>query len=123
MSLRGKIRLGYIVAFVLIMISYFLIFQSVWKVRAEYEQVSRSYKIEDKIGELSNLIIETETRVRGYYVTGDDEFLTAYLQNIEKLPFRFEELRNLSSDNPGQLALLDTVRDLVNRRVAIMKYN
>ena len=75
MPLRKKIRTGYIIAFVLLMISYFFIFRSTWTVQREYDWVTNSYKAENKIGELRNSIVEAETSVRGYYITKDQAFL------------------------------------------------
>ena len=62
MPLRRKIRSGYIIALVLLLISYFFIFLSVWNVQREYDWLTDSYKAENRIGELRNSIVETETR-------------------------------------------------------------
>ena len=80
MPLRRKIRSGYIIAFLLLMISYFFIFQSTWNVQKEYDWVTNSYKAENKIAELKNTIVEAETGVRGYYITKDQSFLNPYYE-------------------------------------------
>ena len=82
MPLRKKIRSGYIVAFVLLMLSYFFIFDSVWNVQKEYDWVTNSYRAENKMGDLRNSIVEAETRVRGYYITKDVAFLKPFRQGV-----------------------------------------
>ncbi len=123
MPLRRKIRSGYIIAFVLLIVSYFFIFQSTWNVRREYNWVTNSYRAENKIGELKNTIIEAETGVRGYYITKDRSFLKSYHIADEHIHSIYDELRTLEIKNPEQLKKLDTIEELVARRLALMKKN
>jgi len=123
MPLRRKIRTGYIIAFVLLIISYFFIFQSTWTVQKEYDWVTNSYKAENKIAELRNLIVEVETSVRGYYITKDQSFLRTYHENQDQISRFYNELKVLEAKNPGQLAKLDTVKQLIDLRLSLMKMN
>ena len=123
MPLRKKIRTGYIIAFVLLMISYFFIFRSTWTVQREYDWVTNSYKAENKIGELKNSIVEAETGVRGYYITKDQAFLRPFRENQEKIEMAYNELKTLEAKNKSQLARLDTIKQLIDLRLSIMKTN
>lgn len=123
MPLRRKIKAGYIIAFVLLIISYFFIFQSTWTVEKEYNWVTNSYKAENKIAELRNSIVEFETSVRGYYITKDQSFLRNYRENEEHISTIYNELKGLESNNPAQLAKLDTVKQLIDLRLSLMKTN
>ena len=123
MPLRRKIKAGYIVAFLLLMISYFFIFQSTWTVQKEYDWLTNSYKAENKIGELKNSVGEIETSVRGYYITKDQAYLGTYLKNQETISSIYNELKTLEAKNPDQLAKLDTVKQLIDLRLSLMKTN
>ena len=123
MPLRKKIKSGYLIAFALLMLSYFFIFQSTWTVQREYDWVTKSYKAENKIGDLKNLITEVETSVRGYYITKDQTFLRAYRENPESISSTYDELKTLEAKNPDQLAMIDTVKQLIDRRLSLMKTN
>src|SRR4030095_11789581 len=123
MPLRKKIRSGYIIAFVLLMISYFFIFQSTWTVKKEYDWLTNSYKAENKIGELKNSIIEAETETRGYYITKDQAFLRHLRENEESISVIYNELKTLEEKNPKQLAKLDTIKQLIDLRLSLMKNN
>ena len=123
MPLRKKIRTGYIIAFVLLMISYFFIFRSTWTVQREYDWVTNSYKAENKIGELKNSIVEAETGVRGYYITKDQAFLRPFRENQENIDMAYNELKTLEAKNKSQLARLDTIKQLIDLRLSIMKTN
>src|SRR4030095_3059070 len=123
MPLRKKIRTGYIIAFVLLMISYFFIFRSTWTVQREYDWVTNSYKAENKIGELKNSIIEAETSVRGYYITKDQAFLRPFRENQENINLAYHDLKTLEAKNKNQLAKLDTIKQLIDLRLMLMKNN
>lgn len=123
MPLRRKIKAGYIIAVVLLIISYFFIFQSTWTVQKEYDWVTNSYKAENKIAELRNSIVEVETSVRGYYITKDQAFLKPYRESQERISSIYNELKVLEAKNPGQLAKLDTVKQLIDLRLSLMKTN
>jgi len=123
MPLRRKIRSGYIIAFLLLMISYFLIFQSTWNLEKEYDWLTNSYKAENKIGQLKNIIVEAETGVRGYYITKQRSFLKSYHEANENSRFIYDELRTLELENPEQLQTLDTIKQLTDLRLSLMKTN
>ena len=123
MPLRRKIKAGYIIAFVLLIISYFFIFQSTWTVQKEYDWVTNSYKAENKIADLRNSIVEVETSVRGYYITKDQSFLRNFRENEEHISTIYNELKTLEAKSPEQLAKLDTVKQLIDLRLSLMKTN
>src|SRR6187399_3322850 len=123
MPLRKKIRTGYVIAFILLLISYFFIYRSTWTVQREYDWLTNSYKVENKIGELKNSIVEAETSVRGYYITKDQTFLKPDRENQEKISSSYNELKILEARNPNQLARLDTIKQLIDLRLSLMKNN
>lgn len=123
MPLRKKIRTGYIIAFVLLMISFFFIFQSTWTVQKEYDWVTNGYKVENKVRELRNSIVEAETGIRGYYISKDRAFLEPFDEIEKAISSNYNELKTLEEDNPKQLAKLDTIKHLIDRRLLLMKKN
>jgi signal transduction histidine kinase len=123
MPLRKKIRTGYIIAFVLLIISYFFIFRSTWTVQREYDWVTNSYKAENKIAALKNSIVEVETGVRGYYITKDKDFLKSFYKSQLNTTSVYNELKTLETKNPKQLAKLDTIKQLIDLRLSLMKNN
>lgn len=58
------------------------------------------------------LLIDMETGVRGYLITGDRAFLEPYEQAAPKISPELEELRRFVSDNPEQVRRLDEVEQL-----------
>ena len=105
------------------MISYFFIFRSTWNVQKEYDWVTDSYKAETRIRELKNAIGEAEMGVRGYYITKDQGFLQAYHLAGDRIDALYNELRTLELKNPAQLKRLDTLKELTDRRLSLIKRN
>ena len=105
------------------MISYFFIFRSTWNVQKEYDWVTDSYKAETRIRELKNTISEAEMGVRGYYITKDQGFLTSYHLAGDRIHSLYNELRILEAKNPTQLKKLDSIKELTDRRLSLMKKN
>jgi signal transduction histidine kinase len=92
-------------------------------VQREYDWVTNSYKAENKIGELKNSIIEAETSVRGYYITKDQAFLRPFRENQENINLAYHDLKTLEAKNKNQLAKLDTIKQLIDLRLMLMKNN
>lgn len=123
MPLRRKIRSGYYIAFLLLIVCYFFIFQSFWNLQKEYDWVTHSYQVEKKVGELRNSINQAETGVRGYYITKDTSYLKNFGQTRSTVPTLYEELKQLVSDNPEQVKKLDTIKQLIDLRLTLMEKN
>lgn len=123
MPLRRKIRSGYVITVALLLITYSFIFMSTWNLQKEYDRVANGYKAENKIGELKNSIVEAETTVRGFYITKDENLLKP-LEEIEiRIPKIYNELKRLEAETPQQLALIDSIRQLIILRLSLMKEN
>jgi CHASE3 domain sensor protein len=67
--------------------------------------------------------VEAETTVRGYYITKDQAYLGTYRENQENISTIYNELKTLEANNPDQLAKLDTVKQLIDLRLSLMKTN
>lgn len=123
MPLRKKIRPGYIITFVLLLISYFFIFQTTWQLEKEYDLVAQTYKAENKIAELRHSIVEAEASVRGYNLSKDQAYLHQYTQNLNKIPVIYNEVKEFDTQNKQQLATLDSIKSLIDHRLVLMKTN
>ena len=123
MPLRRKIRSGYLIALILLLVSYFFIFLSVWNVQKEYDWLTNSYRAETRIGELKNSIVEAETGVRGYYLTINEAFPNSLGETQNHISTIYNELRILETKNPDQLSLLDTIKQLIDLRLSLMQKN
>ncbi|MET3028003.1 response regulator [Flavobacterium sp. UW10123] len=71
------------------------------------------------LNEGSSIITEAQTSMRGYLLTGDEQFVDRFNDAEAKSNTYFEKLDELTSDNPSQKKLLEELRD---KRSGFFKY-
>ena len=71
------------------------------------------------LNEGSAIITEAQTSMRGYLLTGDEQFVDRFNESEAKSNTYFEKLEDLTIDNPTQQKLLT---DLTNKRSGFFKY-
>ena len=57
-------------------------------------------------------MVDTETGVRGYLITGDEKFLEPYHRGGNAYTAAIRKIRDLTSDNPAQQSRLDELNEL-----------
>jgi CHASE3 domain sensor protein len=68
-----------------------------------HEVIAQAYRIEKQL-------VNMESGVRGYLITGDSNFLEPYRQALSSIDNEFNKLAHLVSDNPAQLQRLAKLR-------------
>jgi len=70
------------------------------------------------IAEAENLLsqaVDMETGMRGYLLSGKDEFLEPYNNGATKFAAKIKELKNTVSDNPAQVEVLNSVEKTISQ--------
>ena len=116
-TLRNRIWSGYFIAFLLLSISYFLIFFIIRKLAKEADGVSHTYSVINHLEMLKGDIIDAETGARGYILTKDIRFLAPYDNSLKDVPKTYNELHALVQDHASQLKKLDTLKELLTKRL------
>jgi signal transduction histidine kinase len=117
LSLKGKVWSGYILAFLLLLISYFLIFYTLKKSVQETESVTHTYSVINKLESLKGEIVQAESSVRGFVVTHDERFLEPYNNALENIPVIYKDLKQLTSDNVQQQRDVDTIKRFIDEKL------
>lgn len=108
--------------FALLGISFF----SLSKLNAleEYnERVDHSYEVIIQTNSLEQNLLNAETGQRAFLLTEDPAFLESYLGELKGIPGIFLELDNLTGDNHIQQQNLDTLKDIINLQLRLLKSN
>jgi signal transduction histidine kinase len=117
LSLKGKVWSGYFLAFILLLISYFLIFYTMQRSVQETNSVSHTFNVINRLEILRGQVTQAETGVRGYVLTKDLRFRHPYDEAIANIPVIYHELKGLTKDNQSQQARLDSLYGLINQRL------
>jgi signal transduction histidine kinase len=116
-SLKIKNRWGYLIAFLMLLISYFLIFFVIKKLAKEAERVSHSYDVINNLESIKAEITDAETGVRGYAITKDVRFLKPYNSGSKRVTALYRQLVALTTDNPSHKAKIDSLGKMIDNRL------
>lgn len=112
-----KIRWGYLVAFLLLLLSYWLIFTVINKLGDDTRTVTHSYNVINRLESLKAELIDAETGVRGFVLTKEERFLSPYQSGSKTIRPRLAELHKMTSDNSYYREPLDKLDKLVSTRL------
>jgi PAS domain S-box-containing protein len=81
--------------------------------------VTASLEVRSAIQSVEGLLVDAETGVRGFLLTGDPAFLEPYERAVAALTDEIDRLEELVSDNQLQTSRVDLVRRAAERRLAV----
>ena len=79
-----------------------------------------SVDLRARIQAVETLLVDAETGVRGYLLTGRASFLEPHSEAVRELPFAQERLQHLSAGDPKLMQGAATVTRLALDRLAIL---
>ena len=82
---------------------------------ASLRWVDHSDQVIASARQLQRQIVEMDTDLRGYYLTGDNPFLVSYNEAKARVPEQLANLQQLTADNPAQMARLNELQQLDER--------
>ena len=117
MLLKIRNRWGYFIAFVLLLISYFLIFFIIQKLAKQGESISQSYDVINTLESIKAEITDAETGVRGYALTKDVRFLKPYNTGSKKVIKLLNNLNVLTAGYRPYKIRLDSLDVMIHIRL------
>jgi PAS domain S-box-containing protein len=94
----------------LLVLAGFILWQ-IGQYQATLRAIDLSDEVTSEVIDLEKLVIDQETGLRGYQLTGDPVMLAPYKAAFVTIPLRFARLHQLLSDNPDQLSRLSQLQD------------
>ena len=116
-SLNIKNRWGYAIAFLLLLISYFLIFFIIKTLEKDANSVSHSYAVINNLESIKAEITDAETGVRGYLITNDISFLKPYNSGSKQVRYLYDELKIHTAANKLYKVKTDSLGALINNKL------
>ena len=110
MKLKWKLMTGFSVPLIL-MIAIAAIVESNLKHLLETQKwVSHTHEVIEMANEVGASLVDMETGLRGYLLTGNEDFLEPYHSGLVQFQLKIDEGKLLVSDNPAQVQRLDKTR-------------
>jgi len=117
MLLINRNRWGYFIAFVLLLVSYFLIFFIIRKLARQAEAITHSYDIINTLESVKGEITDAETGARGYAITKDFHYLAPYNTGSKNVTHLLITLKALTAAYDPYLLKVDSLSKMVNKRL------
>ncbi len=83
--------------------------------------VVHTYRVINSAESVMSMMKDAETGERGYLLTGDESYLAPYNSAIAALPRGLNQLKDLTSDDPGQQARWIEINRLTDERLSVLK--
>ncbi|MDQ6844711.1 MAG: CHASE3 domain-containing protein [Bacteroidota bacterium] len=115
-KVADRIRLGYLAAFLLLLLSYLLTFSSTQKLITQAKWVNHTNEVINNLDYVNALVTRCESIFRGYLLTNNKDLLTDYYISKDKADFTLKKIRQLTVDNVSQKNNLDTLAELITNK-------
>lgn len=103
LSLQTRLVAASAVLAVLVAAAFVILILSLATLREATRQEEQSRDVTAEALMLQKLVLDVETGLRGYVITGQESFLDAHNAARKDFPARFAELERLVADEPAQL--------------------
>jgi diguanylate cyclase (GGDEF)-like protein len=121
MRLRTKILALLAVPVVLLIVLVAVAFRAERSTTQSLGLVQHSYQVKDALGLVYDDLVDAETGMRGYLLTGDQEFLAPYTDGTAALHNDYDRLAYLTKDNPDQVRQLTDLHLLSSERIRVLE--
>ncbi|MEZ4528504.1 MAG: methyl-accepting chemotaxis protein [Desulfobacterales bacterium] len=111
MSLTSKILASNCVPLILIVILSFIASFSIKTLLKNNYWVDHTHEVINKGLAIQKLLVDMETGIRGFLITGKDNFLEPYTTGKESITEIIEHLKNQVSDNSEQMKRLTNIEE------------
>ncbi len=112
LKIGKKLSVGFsVVVLVLVILSTIVFVNLTNYITANVWNV-HTYKVLANLDGIVTSMINMETGQRGFSITGDEKFLEPYNKGKAEFEEKFNEVKELTSDNPKQQANLDKIKQL-----------
>jgi PAS domain S-box-containing protein len=118
LAIRGSLLAGFVLGLVVFVALGVTGYRSARSFADTADWVRHTIEVLAKLQEMHANVAESQIAVRGFLLTGRDDFLDPYQEGLAKLEEDERELRRLTADNPIQQARLGTLEDLIRERRA-----
>jgi signal transduction histidine kinase/DNA-binding response OmpR family regulator len=121
LRLNRLLLLAAIPVLLVLLVTAYLSVQFSWNERAAQGWVRHTYEVMGQLQRISDDLDQASSGQRGYIITGEQQFLTPYRQNVARIGSDLDHFAAITRDNPFEQHNAQVMRGLVARRLATME--
>jgi signal transduction histidine kinase len=122
MTFKNKVIAGFGTALAILLFVAFLSYRSVVQSNDDRLWVTHTHQVLETFDAVLANVLDVESGVRGYILTGDESYLAAYTTGLGQVGQDVKKLRELTADNPVQQKSLDRLEPLIAARMQRAEY-
>ena len=111
-----KIRSGYLAAFILMLLCYFLSLSSFIQLRKENKWVGHTREVINELGALNARLKDAEINWNEYLISKQVVYLNAYQESRALVDSMYQVLSASISDNPSEKKRLESMHEIIERK-------
>jgi signal transduction histidine kinase len=115
-KIADRTRWGYLVAFIILLISYIVSFVSTQNLMKQSGLVNNSNEVLHGLDNIVAYVTQCESAARGYIITDRKILLSKYSLSRKNADSALRSVQILTADNPQQQKSLDSLKVLVNEK-------
>ena len=120
-KIADRVRWGYLTAFILLLTSYILSFYTTQQLLRQSNWINHTNSVINNLDLLHSAVKDGESAVRGYVAIKDEIFLDGYYKSAPIKDSLFNTLASLMADNSFQLKRMDSLKELINEKYALLE--
>ena len=115
-----RVKAGYLAAFLLLVMSYVLIFVTFQQFLKQSRWVEHTDLVINDLETLSSYLNETESASRGYVILNDSDQLKSFYSGTKRIDSLLKNIDSITSDNIIHQRRLDTLKELIQEKLGRM---
>ncbi len=119
-KIADRIRMGYLAAFLLLLISYVLTFSSTQKLINQASWVNHTSEVIHDLDNVITFVTRSESDFRGYLVTNSRYLLADYYRSRHNADSTLKRVKNLAVDNTARQPEMDSLSNLMGKKFTAM---
>ena len=123
MSPRKKAQIAFASAVTLLALSGVAAYVSIVRLLESEELVIYTLRVQSALGDFTNAIARVGRVATAYVATGKEEFLQDFEPYLNEVAPTMQHLRDLTKDNPSQLARCDRLQQATTERMLLFQHS
>jgi CheY-like chemotaxis protein/signal transduction histidine kinase/CHASE3 domain sensor protein len=109
LSFKQQVLAGFTVSLLFVLVSAITSHLSIEKLNDSTNWQSHTYDVINQTKEIEVYVLNSETGIRGFILSGERNYLTPYTKNSAKILPAIQHLKDLVTDNPEQEKKIDSL--------------
>jgi signal transduction histidine kinase len=118
-----NIKVGYLTAFFLLLISFLLTYYTNRELIRNAEKIEHTNRVMSNLDATLSSVKDGETALRGYFITSNTQYLEPYFGSRQIADSILRETALLINDNPTQTDSLKRLQAMINKKYFYLEYN